>query len=515
MNFSYCANSAINEDFVKFVDELKISNENQYNFIKSCIDIFYGVNKKILLTASAGCGKTFIINKIVDQYKKFLENYSVEELINKYSDYRNYHKYDVKNDICDICKNEKLLNCNPNSIGCYRSIYNDVENIKKSNNCVIAAPTGIAAMLVSGITLYKLLNIRPDQIIDSKTKKYKLIDHIMMYISKSTFIKIRALKVLIIDEISMVSKDFLELVNEIIKRIRKSDLDFGGLSVIMIGDFCQLAPVEKSNNVIYAFESEIFNNIELHIFTKCYRTSNEEFTNILNEFRYGIIQKHLLDNIISKYNSIIEPNDDEVSTTLVCTNAEADVINNSRLLNLSEKHHKIRKTIRIQSYHEDKKYVDNYIKELRLEKKIILCEGCHIIVTKNIDEKVVNGTQGIVKKINKDNILIEIHNGQLYELNMVDQYDEEGLKVFKYLPIKLAYAITCHKSQGMSIERLIIDFKNINMPGQAYTAISRSSNPVDGLYLINFPKNVLIAKKKIRCNPKVKNFYYELLYNYE
>jgi len=374
-------------------------------------------------------------------------------------------------------------------------------------NFHITALTGCAALLLNG----KTVNSWAGTGIISSTD----IKHYITRIKKSKkTINWKDIDVLVIDEVSMLSKKFFIILDSIGKLIRKNDKPFGGIQLIFSGDFYQLPPIqgkdEPDNNAsLFCFEADNWSETfpEIHILTKVFRQGNKEFSKLLNRIRVG----NITDNNVKTLKSRIIPfeNTDIIPTKLYPTNNSVDSINKAEHDKLPERSCKTFSTNVIRPTEKDisdydisetmiKNSTESIIKNnAPIEIKI----GDQVICTYNISDTIVNGSRGVVTDIREYPVVKFIDNNEI-EMKPIDIFDEnvKGLS-YKKIPLKYAWALTIHKCQGMTLDLCIMDIgSNIFAPGQIYVALSRVKS-LDGLYLLNF------NHKKIKTMRIVKDFY--------
>ncbi|WP_310441961.1 ATP-dependent RecD-like DNA helicase [Sulfurimonas sp.] len=342
------------------------------------------------------------------------------------------------------------------------------------------ASTGMAATLINGQTLHSFLELGIASDLDELQRNGKL------EISKKTKKLISSMDLIVIDEISMVSDTLLDMIN-----LRLKQAGFKG-SVLVVGDFLQLPPVVRGyGEVRFAFEGASwkefsFETVEL---THIYRTDDKYFIELLAYIRDGFVDEEVHNNL----NEYIKPLPEDLSefTFLFGKNNSAAVHNKNQLefieseLFVKEaqiiKHVKTAKDIEIERFMDD----------ARIEKELELKIGVPVLFTRN-SWNYFNGERGILVNIDSSFVYVQKSDGVVVKLEAVAQskevwkeksvggkkemLQESIFSVYQY-PIKLAYAITIHKSQGMSIMDLIIETNEIFAPSQFYVAISRSSNP--------------------------------------
>jgi ATP-dependent DNA helicase PIF1 len=347
------------------------------------------------------------------------------------------------------------------------------ETTKK--NIAIVAPTGVAALNVNAQTIHSLFRfaprfINPDEI---RTDKRALF---------------RQLELLIIDEISMVRADIFDAIDVFLKKARRNNKPFGGVQICAIGDLFQLPPVVSNDeqeffqqyyDSPYFFAAKIFaesyfTKIE---FQKVHRQSDTKFINILNAIRSGECSEHNLNELNQKLHTSNHLAAGEL--VLTATNAIADNINQANLRNL---------TGNAKTYSGE--INGNFgLKDIRLpaaENLVLKCGAQVMFVRNDAEGKWVNGTIGVVEELSDDIIKVRTESG-VHEVEQKKwqtisyEFSEEEQKIvekvlgsYKQFPLMLAWAVTIHKSQGKTLEKVIIDLgRGAFAPGQLYVALSR------------------------------------------
>lgn len=383
-----------------------------------------------------------------------------------------------------------------------------LEDTKKIH--IVLAPTGVAAKNVDGVTLHSFFQL-PFNIIESN---FKVVNEIDYSTDKLKFI--RELQLIVIDEISMVNSVMLDVINKILKRIRRNDKAFGGIQLLLIGDPFQLSPVVKGNDLniiekywesMHFFDAKVFKSSIKHTFelTVCYRQSDRHFMNILDSIRTNVIDDNLIDelNAICLKNAISNDEDKIVITT---RNDIADSINKRKLNDLNDKQYEF---ISLDTGN------FNY-KDCPAVLRLCLKDGAKVMFIKNnINEGYANGTMGKVEFVNEENIFVTTEEGKLIELKREEwvEYDyktnpENGLyektpiAIFSQYPIRLGWAITANKSQGLTFSSAHLNFGNgAFLPGQTYVALSRCKE----LEKLSFAYP--LQKSDIKVDQRVLDFY--------
>ncbi|MGB3467785.1 MAG: helix-turn-helix domain-containing protein [Cyclobacteriaceae bacterium] len=380
-----------------------------------------------------------------------------------------------------------------------------VDNTSKKT--VVAAPTGVAAINAGGVTMHSLFQLPfgpyiPDYgsgLEGQVNTRSNLISKIRFNQAKRKLLK--EMELLIIDEISMVRADMLDATDAILRYIRKKpDQPFGGLQVLMIGDMFQLPPVTSDNDwsiigkyyqTPYFFSAKALEEglpicIELK---KIYRQSNREFVDLLNQVRMNQVSPDKLEWLNRRYQQDFEPEINDQFITLTTHNKKAVSINQTQLRKLTTKSFQFKATI------EGEFQESAYPVAERLELK----EGAQVIFTKNDKEeprRYYNGKIGVVSDIGKDRIKVTFPEEETeisveeeewknirYSLDEEkNELQEKELGSFRQYPLKLAWAITIHKSQGLTFQKAVVDAGSSFSPGQVYVALSRLTT-IEGLIL--------------------------------
>ncbi|MCH5336783.1 MAG: AAA family ATPase [Campylobacter sp.] len=395
---------------------------------------------------------------------------------------------------------------------------------KQNKKVITLGSSALSALNVGGVTLHSFFcfghcaNLKELSLYD-RNQKQKL--------AKLGKI-LKKLDLIIIDEISMVSAELFDMIE-----FRIRTFDFKG-KFLVVGDFFQLPPVvkEKQNSLFvtsyYAFsslfwQSLAFKNLSLSVSK---RTQNSQFYEKLSLLREGILNDELLEyfkNFIFKPKNLEEIDD----FTLLCgINKKADFINEQRLHRINNPLFLFKAEFKKDDEGLSKAQFDSWVKGLNITRELKLKVGARVIFTlNNVDKGYFNGEQGVIDEIieqeDKKCIKIIKNNGSKIMLEpytyLLEEFEQVGEEIFvnvrasvSQFPIKLAYAITIHKSQGMSIEKLVCDIDHIFENGQLYVALSRATNPTNLKILyskdLNF-KTYFVNVLKI--DESVKNFYKE------
>lgn len=378
---------------------------------------------------------------------------------------------------------------------------------------VVLAPTGVAAINASGTTLHSFFQLPFAPYVPGKG--FLSSDKKFLNMSRQKKRLIASLSLLVIDEISMVRPDTMDAIDSILRRLRHSSAPFGGVQLLFIGDIRQLPPVVKDDEwqqlsqyyaTPYFFESHAlkragFLTVEL---STIYRQSDKVFLDILNSIRDGKADEHTLSILNSRLNPGFNPADEEGYIRLTTHNRSAASINENRLSSIDSPQF---------SFHAE---VEGEFPESAFpaERVLRLKKGAQVMFIKNdvgANRRFYNGMIGIVTGLSEGKICVSPHGGgEIIEVEQMEwentrfQLDasdgkvaQETIGVFRQYPLQLAWAITIHKSQGLTFDRAIIDAMHSFAPGQTYVALSRCRS-LEGLVLESpVPTGAVITDKKV------------------
>lgn len=359
--------------------------------------------------------------------------------------------------------------------------------IKK--NFIVLAPTGVAAILAGGQTIHSFFGFPLEALPLGSVGK----------INKERYRIIRNVDTIIIDEVSMVRCDIIDAIDSTLRDCMNTTIPFGGKQMVFVGDLFQLEPVlvgETEKSIIndyyhtdkpFFFRAKVFNRIRLPKieFRKVFRQNDTAFLNMLNNIRNGILNYDEL-SILNQRTGFHAP-ENEMIITLCSVNKRADKINSDCLAAIHETSYTF----------EGKVEKDFEEKKMPVSKLLTLKKGAQVMFCRNDQsQRWANGTLGKVTQIDAENIYVTTESGIEYKVDKVTweatnyEYDREKQKVEKTVtgtytqyPLKLAWAITIHKSQGMTFEKMMLDLGNgIFSDGQLYVALSRVKS-LDGLFL--------------------------------
>lgn len=353
----------------------------------------------------------------------------------------------------------------------------------------ITAATGIAATHVGGMTVHSWSGIGiAESLSRADVDRIATKEHIAKRIAKA--------KVLIIEEISMLSATTFEMADAVCREVRRVDKPFGGLTVILVGDFFQLPPISKGRDVGFAYTSPVWRDLNLITcyLTEQYRQDDSEFLEVLSAIRRGEVET-LHHEILMARN--IEPSGLPADAPkLFSHNADVDRINAGELAKLKGASKKFRMS---------SKGKDSLIEGLKRgclsPETLELKEGAAVMFTKNSPQgRFVNGTLGTVVGWGADDMpIVKTKDGLRITTEPMEWQLEEQGKVkasVSQIPLRLAYAMTVHKSQGMSMDAAIMDLSKAFEYGQGYVALSRVRR-LSGVYLTGLNQRALEVHPEI------------------
>ncbi len=407
---------------------------------------------------------------------------------------------------------------------------------KSSKRSIIVAPTGVAAINAGGMTIHSFFQLPLSPFVPEANFKNRF-DY-----SKEKRKIIRTLDLLIIDEISMVRSDVLDAIDSVLRRFREHEKPFGGVQLLMIGDLQQLTPVvtpedevilQRYYDTSYFFGSKALRSISYVTIelTHVYRQQDEEFITLLNNIREGQVSETDLKRLNERFNPNFEPEVGSDYIRLTTHNKMAESYNEVQLHNLPSK----ACTFIAEADGNFPEY--NYPADFKLTLK----RGAQVMFIRNDNNgRYYNGRIGHVTHIDNEKILVlcpgddkeievqqETWENTKYSLNeKTKQIEAEVQGTFKQYPLRLAWAITIHKSQGLTFEHAIIDAQSSFAAGQVYVALSRCktleglilASPISSSAIINdsqvtnyISHQTEEAEKSIAALPTLKAEYYRQL----
>ena len=370
-----------------------------------------------------------------------------------------------------------------------------------SKRFVVVAPTGVAAINAGGVTIHSFFQLPPSAYLPTVKgfySEYSLPEN-KHNLRKNKIKILQSLDLLIIDEASMVRADLLDAIDDRLRTYRHNDKPFGGVQLLMVGDLYQLPPVVKDDEWQYMqqvysspffFESKAFkrlNYISIEL-THVYRQSETEFVEILNSIRQSRPTAEILNRLNSRYIPNFDPDDSQKYIRLTTHNAQANDINQQKLDRLPGKKH----TFEAEITGTFPEYMYPTDPNLALKK------GAQVMFVRNDpspDKRYYNGKIVVISDIGDDHLQVSEPDGTTFDVEPITwentkyELNEESKEIeaivdgtFKQLPLRLAWAITIHKSQGLTFDHAIIDAGRAFAFGQTYVALSRCRT-LEGLVL--------------------------------
>ncbi len=380
---------------------------------------------------------------------------------------------------------------------------------------VVTAPTGVAAINAGGVTLHSFFQMPFGPFVPGSEAHSQ--SHQRRF-NREKINLIKSLDLLVIDEISMVRADLLDGVDAVLQRYRRSNLPFGGVQLLMIGDLHQLSPVVKDAewrllkpyyDSAYFFSSNSLSKTELFTIElkHIYRQSDTRFINLLNSVRDNNLDESGIAALNKRFDPNFSPGDKEGYITLCTHNRKADGINFSKLHSVKNKKHTFDAEV------EGDFPEHTFPTQATLDLKI----GAQVMFVRNDpspDKRFFNGKIGEITRIKSDEIWIKCpdENNQIivepavwenieYKLNQESgEIKENKIGTFEQYPLKLAWAITIHKSQGLTFDKAIIDAQAAFAHGQVYVALSRCRT-LEGMVLSS-----TLSPRTMKTDPTVLRF---------
>ena len=359
----------------------------------------------------------------------------------------------------------------------------------------VTASTGLAAMNVGGSTYHSWSGIGYGGDPEAILKR----------ISKFTKSRIVMCNYLALDEVSMVSGFELDTLSYILSHVRADSRPFGGITMAFLGDFMQLPPVDDEGGM--AFESESWQELNPTVckLTKIYRQENLQFQQMLEEIRFGKMSRESTALLASRINAI-DPNPELVPLRLYCTNRDVDYENERKLGELPG--------APIVSEAED--WADHAVHQGDLDKNcrwpatLQLKEGARVMLLQNrdVENGLANGSMGVVESFSEGAMEINVRfdvgatvaiSRETFEKKSTEPsrngWVEKVVATRRQFPLRLAYAFTSHKCQGLSLDKIEVFLADVFSPGQAYVALSRARS-LGGLFIGNSRKGCIKYSKK-------------------
>lgn len=379
----------------------------------------------------------------------------------------------------------------------------------------VVAPTGVAAINAEGVTIHSLFQLPPQLFLPTDEARRQLFAEMQMRANKQRVL--RNLELLVIDEVSMVRADLLDTIDAVLRHFKhRPTIPFGGVQLLVIGDLFQLSPVvrEEEWRLLqpyyegpYFFQARVFRELKpIYIeFEHVYRQTNVEFLSILNEVRNNVLTPQSFAVLNSRVRSlgVKELRSLEGAITLSTHNSKVDAINQREMDALTGKEYTYKATI-----------TDTFPESMYpIDEQFTLKVGARVMFIKNdsSSEKLYyNGKLGVVTSLSKqainvrcdDGTEVNVHNEVWENIRYnadsgSDQVQTEIIGTFTHYPLRLAWAITIHKAQGLTFDQLIIDAEDAFASGQVYVALSRCRS-LEGLTLLTpIPTRALTNAREV------------------
>ena len=370
-------------------------------------------------------------------------------------------------------------------------LHDVVRHTKKK--CIVLAPTGIAAVNAGAMTIHSFFQFGLGPFIKGVIEPKS-----DFRINKSKLELIRNLQLLIIDEVSMVRADLMDHIDVELRRIRRNSKPFGGVQLLMIGDLQQLPPIAHGGEdellrqyykTLYFFSSAALKSMKYSCIElkTVYRQTDGHFINILNHARECTLTNQDISELNTRYIPDFSPRPEDGYIRLMTHNRQVDYINAAEMAKLDS--HPFTFEAAVTGTFPEESYPT--------ANSLTLKKGAQVMFIKNDPERrFINGTLGEIRSIDKNCIAVRLaESGKTIEVEPMEwqniryQFDEETKEIsskqigrFKQYPLKAAWAITVHKSQGLTFDKAIIDVHAAFSPGQAYVALSRCRT-LEGLVL--------------------------------
>ena len=368
-------------------------------------------------------------------------------------------------------------------------------------NPAVTASTGVAALQIGGETIHSWAGLgvgdkTAGEIItnlESRARQY----------GDRTLSRIRETRTLIVDEISMLSAGMVDLLDGVLCLARGDDNPFGGIQVIFVGDFLQLPPVERNSQKIqFAFQSQAWKEAEVRVrlLTHVFRQEEERFSRVLNKIRFDDLDDEVEAFLIER-RAAEDTDPDHAACQLHTHNHKCEAINLRHLRELAGGGAKDFDAID-EGKHPG--FVEQINRDCLAPAKLKLAVGARVMLLVNLNTRggLVNGSTGRVQSWTSFSIQVLFDNGQIVQIERVTWEFKKGGNVVAtrtQFPLRLSWAVTIHKSQGMTLDKVETDLTHCFAPGQAYVALSRARTS-DGLFLRG-------AGVRVSAHPEAVAFY--------
>ena len=387
---------------------------------------------------------------------------------------------------------------------------------QEKKQVVALGSTGVSAVNISGFTVHSFFVFGISNSFEELALHDKRAKKRLQELKKI----LQATDLIVIDEISMISTQMLDMIN-----FRLKSAKYRG-KLLLVGDFFQLPPIRKNygqnpqqliDDALYAFESSAWQEFDLRVIelTHMHRTKDKTFTHILHKIRIGMCDNEVIEYLSQLHNNTLAEQNDP--TLLYGRNLEVEATNRAKLDLLETEETILFANLEVFGTVNEKR-IQSWKKLLPISHTLTLKVGAPVLFTVNKWGKFVNGERGILRTIEDEYLIVE----KAQEFVRVERHDFDlldmktkadgtietiSLATLSQFPLKLAYAVTIHKSQGMSIEKIVCNVDHIFAPSQFYVAISRATNPKT--LKIDFTKGTLAhyLQRVIRVDRRVVEYY--------
>ena len=416
---------------------------------------------------------------------------------------------ELQNQAYDLMKQGKNIFLT-GSPGCGKSyvIRKFYENFCTKLKIGLTSTTGVSAIIIGGKTLHSFLGINLAK--ENAFDLYRKLSYSSKYSTRWM-----ELDILIIDEVSMLSAELFDKLEEVARYIRGNTKPFGGIQLILSGDFLQL-PVVGSK--LLCFEAQKWSTcIETTIqLTEIVRQNDKIFQKCLNEIRINQLSQESKELIATLNQKQLNPKFGIEPTIIMTTNKNVDIINNKKNTELGSSEYfdyeieiKPDSEYKFSSFRDQERIIDGVRKSCNAKDRLMLCVGSQVMLLYNRDQdrELVNGSRGVVIGFSNDFPIVRFINGieeviEYYTWKFTDDENTPMVNI-SMIPLKLAWAITVHSCQGQTLDYAHIDFDYVFEYGQVYVSMSRVKN-IEGLSIKN------LSIRDIKAHPKALEFYRNL-----
>lgn len=318
---------------------------------------------------------------------------------------------------------------------------------------------------------------------------------------KSTLNRLKHTVALVVDEVSMLDVEYFVKLRKVVQYIRNNNDVFGGIQMIFVGDFFQIPPVKQFDKYKYIFQTPIWDMFKFKTFKleKSYRQENNEFFNLLNKIRTGEIDQSVVNKLSTRVTNI----ELGEKTTLFARRKQVEAFNNKKFSQLPGVTEIFKaKNSSNGDFHKTKYDMAAFMRDCIVPQELRLKKGTKVLLCKNLDKKYVNGSVGIVVDVNINAVWVDFGDGVKTRVK-VAPFERliNGVSLVIYqIPLTYGWAITIHKSQGLTLQELHVDISGIFQHSMAYVAFSRVKT-FEGLTISN------LDPRKLYTDPKVIEFY--------